>query len=405
VIRDRKRVGAVVVMVALLVGACGGDEISSGTDPPTESGLSEVGEPQVRLTPIAEVDLPVAMAPRPGTDDLYVAQQDGVVRRIAVADESDTVPVYQLDDVPVLDLRTATQARGERGLLGLAFSPDGERLYVNHTDPAGDTAVAEYTMDGDRADPDSSRLLLAIPQPYTNHNGGQLTFGPDGLLYIGTGDGGSGGDPERRAQDADELLGKILRIDPEGADDSDQPYTVPPDNPFAGGGGAPEIWLLGVRNPWRFSFDTATGDLWVADVGQSSLEEVNRLPAGEDGAGRGANLGWDLREGTQTFRPEPPPPDLVDPVFEYRNAESVCAVTGGYVYRGQALPELWGAYLFGDYCEGEVRALLVADGEVGEERALGVSVAPNTLASFGRDADGEVFVLSLSGTVFKIEPA
>jgi glucose/arabinose dehydrogenase len=389
------------------VASCGDDADQEFVRPRFERTPSTAAPPSldgvdIRLVPVAEMAEPVAMTARPGSDDLYVAQQDGLVRRVAVEHDDDTT-TYRLDRRAVLDLRDVTQARGEQGLLGLAFSPEGDRLYVDYTDRAGATQVVEYTMDGPRADTNSARSLLEIAQPYTNHNGGQLATGPDGFLYVGMGDGGSSGDPERRAQDREELLGKILRIDP-SRPDGERPYSVPDDNPFVDGGGAPEIWLLGVRNPWRFSFDPDTGDLWVSDVGQRTVEEVNWLPAAT-GAGRGANLGWDLREGSRPYRDGPTPDDLVYPIHEYTHDGEVCAITGGYVYRGRAIPELWGAYLFGDYCAAELRALLAVDGEVIDERPLDVSVAAGSLSSFGVDREGEVFVLSTEGTVFKIEPA
>jgi glucose/arabinose dehydrogenase len=210
------------------------------------------------------------------------------------------------------------------------------------------------------------------------------------------GDGGGAGDPQGRAQDTNDLLGKILRIDPT-APSGGRAYGIPAGNPFASGGGAPEVWLTGVRNPWRFGFDQASGDLWVADVGQNSIEEIDWLPASPEGAGRGANLGWNLREGTRPFGNGEGDGDFVDPIFEYENGGDNCSVTGGYVYRGDAIPGLEGAFLFGDYCAADIRGLLARDGEMLDERPMGVSVAANSLASFGQDAD--------DGTVYKIEPA
>jgi len=367
----------------------------------------------VKLTPIAEVDAPVAFATHPVTGDLYIAEQGGTVRRIAVGDGGG--PPFTLAREPVLDLGDETEAQGERGLLGLAFSPDGEHLYVDYTDTRGDTHVVEYRMVGDRADPDSARELLFVDQPYPNHNGGQLVTDDEGYLYVGMGDGGSAGDPQNRAQNLDELLGKILRIDPDRPSDG-RPYGIPPDNPFVGGEGRPEIWIWGVRNPWRFSFDRETGDLWVADVGQNEIEEINLLPAAAEGtgeetrrsgtAGRGANLGWVYREGTRPFRGIPPEGlTLVDPVSEYEHTGTNCSVTGGFVYRGTAIPALRGVYVYGDYCTAELRGLVVEDGREVADRSLGVSVAENSLSSFGEDLAGELYVLSTEGTVYRIEPA
>lgn len=374
-------------------------EGAQGTSP--DGGVTSLEGVQIRLDPVAEVDRPVALASRPGTDDLYVAEQAGVIRRIRVM-RRDGELAYEVDQAPVLDLGEETRARGEQGLLGLAFSPSGTTLYVNYTDAADDsTHIVAYPMSGHRADTSRARELLRIAQPYRNHNGGQLVFGPDGMLYIGVGDGGGAGDPQDNAQNLDTLLGKILRIEP--TPDEPQPYRIPADNPFAGGGGRPEIWLYGVRNPWRFSFDRQTGDLWVADVGQDQIEEIDWLPASQ-GAGRGANLGWVFKEGTRRFRGEPPE-GLVDPVFEYGHGDGSCSVTGGFVYRGTVIRGLVGTYVFGDYCRAELRGLLTVNGQVLDARSLGVSVAPRSLSSFGEDHAGELYVLSTAGTVYRIEPA
>jgi glucose/arabinose dehydrogenase len=358
---------------------------------------------RLQLTPIAEIETPVAMAQRPSTNELYVADQSGLVLRITI-DRSQAEPRYELEDRPVLDITDHTRKQGEQGLLGLAFSPDGSRLYLDYTDRDGDTHVDEYRMSGTGVDDDSRREILFVDQPFANHNGGQLAFGPDGFLYVAMGDGGGGGDPQKRAQNTDDLLGKILRIDPT-TPSRGLAYGIPAGNPFATGGGAAEVWIYGVRNPWRFSFDQATSDLWVADVGQNRVEEVDWLPASTEGAGRGANLGWNVREGSEPFGDGQGAGDFVDPIFDYENGGDNCSVTGGYVYRGDAIPELQGAYLFGDYCAADIRGLLVREGQVLDERPLGVSVAANSLASFGQDADGEVYVLSTDGTVYKIEPA
>jgi glucose/arabinose dehydrogenase len=406
---------------ALLTAACGSDEDSGAADDPatahteavsgSTSSTSTTTGPveslegvEVELVPIAEVRSPVAMAARPATNDLYVAEQGGRVRRVTI-DRSEEEPAYDLHSQPALDISDQTRAQGEQGLLGIAFSPDGSRMYLDYTDLDGDTHVVEYRMSGNEVDADSRRELLFIEQPFPNHNGGQLAFGPDGFLYVAMGDGGGQGDPQRRAQNTNDLLGKILRIDPSQPSGGMQ-YGIPAGNPFATDGGGPEVWLYGVRNPWRFSFDRATDDLWVADVGQNDTEEIDWLPASPEGAGRGANLGWNLREGERQFRDNQPVPGLVDPIFEYPNGvDGTCSVTGGYVYRGRAIPGLVGAYIYGDYCVAEVRGLLARDGSVLDERSLGVSVATRTLSSFGQDLEGEVYVLSTDGTVYKIEPA
>jgi glucose/arabinose dehydrogenase len=405
----------------LLLAACGSDGDDATTDDPatahteavsgststtaaTDGPVESLEGVEVELVPVAEVRSPVAMAPRPTTNELYIAEQGGRVRRVTI-DRSEEQSAYDLDSQPALDISDQTRAQGEQGLLGIAFSPDGSRMYLDYTDLDGDTHIVEYRMSGNDVVADSRRELLFIDQPFPNHNGGQLAFGPDGFLYIAMGDGGGQGDPQRRGQNTDDLLGKILRIDPSQPSGGTQ-YGVPAGNPFATEGGAPEIWLYGVRNPWRFSFDRATDDLWVADVGQNETEEIDWLPAAPEGAGRGANLGWNLREGDRQFRDNQPVPGLIDPIFEYPNGvDGTCSVTGGYVYRGKAMPDLVGAYIYGDYCAAEIRGLLARDGSVLDERSLGVSVATRTLSSFGQDLDGEVYVLSTDGTVYKIEPA
>jgi glucose/arabinose dehydrogenase len=252
-------------------------------------------------------------------------------------------------------------------------------------------------MDGDDPVLATRRTLLAVDQPAPNHNGGNVVFGPDGMLWFGLGDGGGSGDQYGNAQDVDTLLGSILRIDVGGRAAGE--YSIPADNPFAGGGGRPEIWLYGVRNPWRFSFDRATGDLWIGDVGQGVAEEVDVLRAPE--RGRGANLQWPLHEGFRPYSGDPPP-GSVDPIHDYGRDDGSCSVTGGYVYRGQAVPALQGVYVFGDYCEGALRGLFsTADGV--ESRGLGAHA--DNLASFGEDAGGELYVLSLDGTISRIVAA
>lgn len=406
-----RTIPAICVAVTLVAGAgaCSRDtakettpsreEIPTATAQPGETTATKA---QIKLTEIATLDTPVAMSARAGTSDLYVAQQGGVIQRLVAPTSANAS--YEVADSPVLDISDLTMAQGERGLLGLTFSPDGELLYIDYTDRQGDSHIVEYQMKQNRADPSTARELLFVAQPYPNHNGGQLAFGPDGFLYIGFGDGGASGDPQNRAQNTQELLGKVLRIDPSRRTGSD-PYAIPPGNPFADGqDGRPEIWLYGVRNPWRFSFDPATQDLWIADVGQDEWEEIDLLPAEPGGAGRGANLGWPYLEGTHPFKGTPPD-GLVGPVYEYSHAGGNCSVIGGFVYRGSAIPELRGTYLFGDYCRAAVLGLRMTDGQGADVRPLGVSVAANSLSSFGQDSSGELYVLSTEGPVYKIERA
>lgn len=399
----RWRAVVLAAAAAALLAACGGDEPApqlspeptstptepAATQPPTTEAASpdaavELSEVAVELAPVARLDAPTAMAVRPGDDRLYVAERGGVVRLIDGGDVSGDA---------VLDISGQVSTGGERGLLGIAFSADGDELYASFTNPDGDSRIIAYPMDGDRADPGRARELLAVAQPYANHNGGNVVLGPDEMLYVGLGDGGAANDPERRAQDPATLLGKMLRLDP--ADGS-----APPDNPFVGDDDyAPEIFALGLRNPWRYSFDRETDDLWVADVGQNSVEEINVTPLDE---AAGANYAWDIFEGSQPFEGDEQPDNAVIPVEEYPTGDG-CAVTGGYVYRGSAIEGLQGAYLYGDYCAGFVRAVRVEDGEVVDRADLGVSAGE--LASFGEDRDGELYVLSLSGEVHRLVPA
>ena len=343
----------------------------------------------MHLVKIASLDQPLGLAVRPGDHTLYIAEKVGRVVAIRGG---------RVDPVPVLDLSGSVSQGSEQGLLGLTFSPDGRFLYVNFTDLSGDTNVVEYEMGPRRADLGSARRVLLVHQPFANHNGGDLAFGPDGDLYVGLGDGGSEGDPLGNGQNLGRLLGKMLRIDPRPSG-AHRPYGIPADNPFVGKSGVrPEIWAYGLRNPWRFSFDRTTGDLWIGDVGQDRLEEIDFQPAGSGG---GRNYGWNRMEGTLAFRGSPPP-GAARPIFEYPHEHGACAVTGGYVYRGADIPHLGGAYVFADFCTGQIMALVQRHGKAVEHRPLGVTVPQ--LASFGQDAGGELYVLSLSGSVFKLGP-
>ena len=272
---------------------------------PTERpNLAEV---RLALTEIGTFDEPVALVDRGGT--LYVAEKGGRVLALTGG-----------EPLEVLDMTDLTESAGERGLLGLAFSPDGTLLYASYTNNDGDSRVDEYAMGAGpegTADPATRREVLALDQPYGNHNGGHILFGPDGLLYLGYGDGGSAGDPERRGLDPGTLLGKLLRIDPRP--NGDTPYTIPADNPFADGAAAlPEIWSAGLRNPWRFSFDPATGDLWIGDVGQNAVEEIDLVTAAQ-GAGRGTDFGWSAFEGTDRYNDDQESPNHWPPIYEYRH--------------------------------------------------------------------------------------
>jgi glucose/arabinose dehydrogenase len=333
---------------------------------------------------------------RRGDPALYVAEQQGRVLAIRGG---------QVDPTPVLDITGDIQAGGEQGLLGIAFSPDGTKLYVHSTAPGGDTRLQEFAFANGKADPATARTLLTAPGAQSNHNGGQLAFGPDGMLYMTIGDGGGAGDSGGghasggNGQSLDTLLGKILRIDPTPSASSG--YTIPPDNPFASGGGRPEIWAYGLRNPWRFSFDRSTGDLWIADVGQDKYEEIDFAAAPD--RGRGANYGWNIMEGLHPFRDGTAAGPTVAPVLETAHTDGNCSITGGYVYRGTKIPDLAGAYVFSDYCNGPVRAVIVANGQVVADRDLGVSAS--SITSFGQDGAGELYVISQSQGLLRIDPA
>lgn len=368
-------------------------ETSETTAPEEPRSLADV---TVELTPVASAESPTKLVARPGTDRLYLAQQGGQVLVVDPAAGSEA------GSEVALDVSAMTASGGERGLLGLAFSPDGATLYVHHSGPDGETRVASYAMAGEAADAGSRTELLEVAQPYPNHNGGEILVDDAGLLWIGLGDGGSGGDPEDRAQDPDVLLGKVLRIDPENPTDG-RPYGVPADNPFAGGGGAPEVVITGVRNPWRMRFDPATGDLWIADVGQNEVEEIDRLPAD---AILGTNLGWSRFEGSQTFDEgrEVRNGPALGPVFEMNHADGWCSVSGGPVYRGEAVGDLDGAYLFGDFCKTGLNAIRMGDdGTITETVVLNTEVGQVVSIDIG--ADGEAYVLSIDGSVLRVDPA
>ena len=326
-----------------------------------------------------------------GDEVLYVVEQAGLVRVIEGG---------VLRQQPMLDIQQHVDSRqSEQGLLGLAFHPDFSHngyFFVNYTERGGDTVIARFQVyaGSEQADPESEMVLLRLPQPYGNHNGGGLAFGPDGYLYIATGDGGSGGDPFNNGQRLDTWLGKLLRLDVDVA----EPYAIPVDNPFADGGGLPEIWAYGLRNPWRFTFDTGSGDLYIGDVGQNRWEEVDFLPAGSSG---GANFGWNLREGLHAYA-DGEVQQLIDPVAEY-NHNAGCSVTGGIVVRDPVLAEWQGIYLYGDYCSGTIWGLL-RDAQ-GIWRSMELFRSNFRIASFGEDSSGTVYLVDLSGAIYRLEPA
>lgn len=376
--------------------------------------LGGLAAPPVRAAPFDPATVSLAIRPAgsgfespvlvanagDGSGRLFVVEQSGYVRTLAGGPAG----------APFLDVHTRLVFGGEQGLLGLAFHPAFEtngRLYVDYT-RAGDgaTVIDEYRVTGNPNDVDEAatrRQILVIAQPYSNHNGGHLAFGPDGFLYVGMGDGGSSGDPQDRAQDVTSLLGKMLRIDVDGTSPGRQ-YRIPPSNPYVGRTGADEIWSIGLRNPWRWSFDRVAGDLWLGDVGQGSWEEVDRSTAAS-GGGRGANYGWDILEGRHCH--EPPSgcsnAGTVLPIVEYGQVspgEDNCAVTGGYAYRGARYPRLRGGYLFGDYCSGRIWAISTAAAyPAAPVELLNTSL---NISSFGESEGGELYVVGLGGTIHRL---
>jgi glucose/arabinose dehydrogenase len=331
-----------------------------------------------------------------GDKRLFVLEQAGDIRIL----EANGV----LDPTPFLDIRSKVQFNGEMGLLGLAFSPQYQKngyFYINYIDKEQNTIVARYsvTSHGGEADPTSEKVLFKLKQPYPNHNGGDLKFGPDGYLYIALGDGGSGGDPENRAQDKTSYFGKILRIDVNKGD----PYAVPATNPFVKEAGAkPEIWAYGLRNPWRISFDKKTGDLYIADVGQGLYEEIDIQKAGSKG---GENYGWRCYEGFHAFKLDSckDATAYTAPALEYDHQEKRCSVTGGYVYRGSRYIGLMGKYFYADYCNGELHYAYQNKGKLVPTLAL---KTPYNITAFGQGSDGELYFADYkTGSIYHLEDA
>ncbi len=374
--------------VALLT--CGG----SSTMPPPVSG-------NLRLVPVAS-----GLA-----SPLYLTAPPGDVQRLFIVEQGGRVRIVQnaaLLPTPFLDITDRVASGGEEGLLGLAFHPNyatNHYFYVDytHTNTAGDTLytlIERYTTSADSnvADSASHKLILRVVQPYSNHNGGLVMFGPDGMLYIGMGDGGLGGDPQNRAQNPDSLLGKLLRIDVDGGD----PYVNPPNNPYAGGGGRGEIWAIGLRNPWRFAFDPTAGLLFIADVGQNAWEEVDVEPRTQGGL----NYGWRIMEGAHCYDPNPCAADtaglgLLLPALEYDHSTD-CSIIGGFVYRGARSPSLAGQYFYSDYCSGWIRSFTYTAGAVAQRTGWTLNASLGNVLSFGEDASRELYVLSDGGTVYRL---
>lgn len=329
---------------------------------------------------------------------LFIVEQGGLIH---ILQDGAVLETPFLDVAGLLSSDVFGGGYSERGLLGLAFHPDYEtngQFYIYYTDRDGNSVLAAYSVSSDPnvADPNSARIVLTQDQPYPNHNGGHLSFGPDGYLYVAFGDGGAAGDPENRAQDPSTWLGKLVRIDV-----NTEPYAVPEDNPFVGSSDTlPEIWALGLRNPWRFSFDAATGDLYVADVGQNAYEEVNFEPAGSGG---GMNYGWKLFEATHLYSGQPDPANFLMPFYEYSHRFGI-SVSGGYVYRGETLPDLQGVYFFGDFGSGNIWASYRDSSDTWQT----IEFLTNTglsVSSFGQDEANELYVVDYSGRVLQFAAA
>ena len=379
--------GLVAVTMSALA-AC-----NDSTSPPHTSPLERPDSTiELVLTPVATgLSQPLYLTAPAGDGRLFMVEKTGGIR---IVKDGALLPA------PFLDLSGAVSTGSEQGLLSMAFHPDyGSNgfFYVDYTDVDGNTHVTRYSVsanDADVADPASAKTILTVEQPFANHNGGLLLFGPDGKLYVGLGDGGSGGDPLGNGQNLETLLGKILRIDVDAGD----PYAIPPDNPFVGRAGARgEIWAYGLRNPWRFAFDAKSDRLYIADVGQAAWEEVNVVPADEGGR----NFGWSTMEGAHCYGASScDESGLTLPVLEYGHDDG-CSITGGYVYRGTLAPDVLGRYFYSDFCAGFLRSFTFDGTTASTPTTWNVGDIGN-VQSFGEDAAGELYVLSTNGTAYRV---
>ncbi len=397
-----KRTGAALIVLGALLAGCGGGgssttASSAATSAPTTTtpthGTPPTGDGNggVKLVPVGDFEQPDYVTAAPGdSHDLFVVEQPG---KVVVVHDGTPRPA------PFLDVSNDVSCCGEQGLLSIAFAPDyarSGRVYADYTNSAGDTRVAEYRRSSPhplQVDPSSAHPVLSVDQPYANHNGGQLQFGPDGNLYVGLGDGGSENDPDRVGQDLSQPLAKILRISPAG-----KPLTAPA---LASRKGVyPGTFAFGLRNPWRFSFDSKTADLWIGDVGQDTYEEVDGVTPEE---AAGANFGWPALEGKSRFNQDVSPVTKpVPPVLTYTHAAG-CSITGGYVVRDPSLPSLYGRYLYGDFCSGDLRSFTARpETAATDDRALGLQVP--SLSSFGEDGAGHLYAASLQGRVYRLAP-
>lgn len=394
-----------------VLAACGGRSPQPPPPPPVSAPDDAVPEaPQVPPTddldeveaeepPAVAIDLDVPVTlTEVATGTSFTAAATGPDGTLYVAERAGTVHPVTDDGLgeAVVDLSAETTTDGERGLLGLAFAADGSELYLSSTGADGGNVLSAVPVDGDAFDSGARRTLYTLDQPRGNHNGGGVAVGPDGRVFLSVGDGGGGGDPFEAGQDLSTPLGSLLRFEVR-----DGELQVPADNPFVDVEGArPEIFAYGLRNPWRFTIDHAADELWIADVGQNTREEVNRVALDE---AAGANFGWNLMEGTLEFAGSEPE-DHVAPVYEYdTGGPEGCSITGGHVYRGAAIPELTGVYLYADFCNGTVRGL--APGDDGQVTQGSLDVDGGQVVSFAQDADGEVYVLDLGGRLLRLDPA
>ncbi len=389
----RKRLAIAAAAVVAIGCGGGGNGAAATPEPQGEENASTAAT--VRLQQVGSFEAPLYVTAPPGDRSrVFVVEQGGTVR---------IVKGGQKVDKPFLDVSDIISSGGERGLLSLAFAPDYAQsglFYVYYTDPDGDARIVEYKRrSDDEADPNSAREVLRLPDFEPNHNGGLALFGPDKLLYVGSGDGGGGGDEHGRighGQALNTLLGKILRIDPRRS--GSRPYSVPRSNPFVGRSGArPEIYSYGLRNPWRFSFDRETGDLTIADVGQNATEEVNFVRRGK---GRGANFGWRVFEGRDRYTSGERAPGAVMPVITESHADGNCSITGGVVIRDPSLSAWRGRYVYGDLCRGVLQTAVLSTGRARSKQDRKLEV--EQLSSFGEDAQGRVYVTSLGGPVYRL---
>lgn len=400
-----RRLTALVLAIALVLTAAGSAlaaPMAADGSPTRATQVAVQGVPgQAKIAlqlAVSGLSAPVFITPSPdGSGRLFIVEQGGKIKILIGSSVLAT---------SFLNITTSVSNGSEQGLLGLAFHPQfatNRLFYVNYTDTQGDTVIREYAQSTTNSNVASSyvRTILRINQPYSNHNGGMLAFGPDGYLYIGMGDGGDSGDPGNRAQSTSSLLGKMLRININGKGGGKQ-YLVPAGNPYVGTTGLDEIWQRGLRNPWRYSFDKSNGNLWIGDVGQAKWEEVDRAIKTSSGPGRGINWGWRVMEGRHCYRPATgcSTAGKTLPLTEFDHAGGRCSITGGYVYRGSAIPVLVGGYLFADYCSGQIWVVnSTASAPTTRTQLLDTSYF---ISSFGQATNGELYVVNHGGSIYRI---